>query len=91
MNTKNGSGDGITVQMSRDELLDFLWEYNPDKSKANMNYVCNMQNMIVRVTNRGLDFSAKQRQWILSKIRFIFKRNRTLKMYDKNIEGFEIV
>jgi hypothetical protein len=91
MNIKTGSIGGFIIQFSKDELLDFLWEYNPDKSKVNNGYVCGMQNMIVSVTNRGKNFTDKQRQWILSKIRFICKRNRTLKLYDKNIQDFEIV
>jgi hypothetical protein len=90
MNLKPSSG-GFITQFSKDELLDFLWEYNPDKSKVNRDYVCTMQNMIVRTTNRGSNFTDKQKQWILSKIRFICKRNRTLKLSDKNILDFEIV
>jgi hypothetical protein len=89
MNIKNGIG-GAIIQFSKAEILDFLWTCNPDKSKANENYATNMRSMIESVIDTGRDFSVKQYRWVLSKIRFILKRNRSLKMWDLNIKGFEV-
>jgi hypothetical protein len=89
MKVKNETG-GAIIQFTEAEILDFLWTYNPDKSKANENYVVNMKSMIERVIKNGRGFSVKQYQWVLSKIRFICKRNKSLKMTGLNIKGFEL-
>jgi hypothetical protein len=90
MTTTIGPHGGIIVQLPENEVLHFFWDLNPDQSTANKGYVSNMTKMIWRVTNKGIPFSPKQSQWILSKIRFVLKQNKTLGMSNKNIEGFEI-
>jgi hypothetical protein len=89
MKFRNETG-GTVVIFSKAEILDFLWACNPDKSKANENYVANMRSMIESVTDTGRSFSVKQYQWVLSKIRFILKRNKSFKLGNLNIKGFEV-
>jgi hypothetical protein len=86
-----GPYGGTIIGFSYDELKDFLWSKNPDRSTANLNYVTNMTAMIEKHRKTKQPFSDKQEQWILSKIRFILKRNKTLGMRNKNIEGFKVV
>jgi hypothetical protein len=81
----------IFFQIPEHELTHFFWELNPDKSEANFTYVSSMVKLIYQHRKKSIPFTPKQYQWILSKIRFILKRNKHLGLSKKSVTSFEIV
>jgi hypothetical protein len=80
----------IFFQIPEHEVPHFFWELNPDKSDANFTYVSNMVKLIYKHQKNGTPYTPKQYQWILSKIRFILKRNKHLGLSKKSVKSFEI-
>jgi hypothetical protein len=81
---------GFVVELSCSELIDLIDEKNPDKSEVNKKYIDSMIEMICRNREKKC-FSHKQMKWIMSKVRFVFNRNKRLGMSGKNIKGIVFV
>jgi hypothetical protein len=87
----NSTKGSFAVHIPQSELLKFFWDSNPDKSKVNQSYIFEMVKMILRVIKKGVQFTPKQHQWILSKIRFILKRNKSLGYSNISVDDFVII
>jgi hypothetical protein len=61
------------------ELIEICINENPDKTPANETYNNGLINMIETVEKNKYTFTQKQYQWILSKIQFVFKKNKKLR------------
>jgi predicted lipase len=74
--SKTNERNGYNLIVTKIELLKIIDDFNVDESIENRKYIDDMIKMINYVTDKKWKFSDKQRQWVLSKIRFVILHNK---------------
>ena len=75
--------ENLNLELTKDELISMIKDDNPDSTDWS-------KEILLNIINSYRNFSVKQYDWILSKIKYIVNHNDKYKSYKKKIKNFSI-